>query len=207
MTPVRVKICGLTRASDVRDAAAAGARLLGFVFASSPRRLEPDQAAALMSEVPPGIQRVGLFLNPQRADVMRVLRIAELDLLQFHGDEDNAFCGSFRLPFVKAIAMGRETPVSGPWQAYPDASALLFDSHAPGRPGGTGRVFDWMKLRPAAREVWLAGGLTPENVGQAIREVRPQVVDVSSGVEQAPGIKDPERMRAFIAAARAADLE
>lgn len=207
MTPVSVKICGLTRASDVRDAVAAGARLLGFVFASSPRRLEPEQAAALMSEVPPGIRCVGLFLNQPRAEVMRVLRIAELDLLQFHGDEDNAFCGSFGLPFVKAVAMGQDAPVSAPGQAYPDASALLFDSHAPGSPGGTGRVFDWKKLRPTACEVWLAGGLTPENVGQAIREVRPQVVDVSSGVEQAPGIKDPERMRAFITAARAVNLE
>ena len=207
MTPVSVKICGLTRAGDVRDAVAAGARLLGFVFASSPRRLEPEQAAALMSAVPPDIRCVGLFLNQPRADVMRVLRIAELDLLQFHGDEDNAFCGSFGLPFVKAIAMGQEAPVSVPGRAYPDASALLFDSHAPGSPGGTGRVFDWKTLRPTAREVWLAGGLTPENVGQAIREVRPQVVDVSSGVERAPGIKDPERMRAFIAAARAVNLE
>lgn len=207
MTPVSVKICGLTRLSDVRDAVAAGAGLLGFVFASSPRRLEPEQAAALMSEVPPGIRCAGLFLNQPRADVMRVLSIAELDLLQFHGDEDNAFCRSFGLPFVKAIAMGRDVAVSDPGQGYPDALALLFDSHAPGCPGGTGQVFDWKQLRPTGREVWLAGGLTPENVGRAIREVRPQVVDVSSGVEQAPGVKDPERMRAFISAARAVHLE
>jgi phosphoribosylanthranilate isomerase len=207
MSRVRVKICGLTRARDVQGAVAAGADLLGFVFAASPRQLSVSGAQALLGLVPPGVQRVALFMDQGRDEVERVLAALRFDLLQFHGNEDNAYCSSFGVPFVKAIAMGDAHQSASAHATFPGAAALLLDSHAPGAAGGTGRAFDWSRARQLHGEIWLAGGLTAENVGQAISEARPRAVDVSSGVERAPGIKDRQLMTDFIAAARAAKTD
>ena len=203
MSRVRVKICGLTRAGDVRDAVSAGADMLGFVFARSPRQLGSDQARALLAEVPTGVDRVGLFMDQPASVVRAIVEQLSLDLLQFHGGEDNEFCADFGLPFVKALPMGVSGEID--WTAYPQARALLLDSHRPGEPGGTGRRFNWSLARPVGRDIWLAGGLGCENVSAAIKALRPQAVDVSSGVERSPGIKDRQLMFDFVAAVRAAD--
>ena len=207
MSRVKVKICGMTRGWDVRHAADAGADMLGFVFAPSPRQLTPHAAAELTALVPPGIVRVGLFMNPQAEQVRAVLKEVRLDLLQFHGSEDNRFCNGFGRPFIKAIAMGSGPGPADVLRNYPDARGLLYDAHAPGGPGGTGQVFDWSLLEQGVQAVWLAGGLTPENVGVAVKTVRPWAVDVSSGVEDSPGIKNHTMVRDFIRAAKAVELE
>ena len=206
MSSVRVKICGITRVQDVRNAAAAGADMLGFVFAPSPRQLTPQAAAKLAAHVPPGIVRVGLFMNPEEAQVKAVLKEVPLDLLQFHGSEDNRFCHRFGQPFIKAIAMGSEAEQADMVRMYPDAQGLLYDSHAKGDPGGSGQVFDWTLLQQGAHAIWLAGGLTPDNVGAAVKLVCPWAVDVSSGVEDSPGIKNHAMVRDFILAAKAVDI-
>lgn len=198
----RVKICGLTREQDVAVAVEAGADALGFVFASSPRRLDALRAARLTASVPDGTLRVGLFMNQAASAVRRVLAEVELDLLQFHGSEDNAYCTAFGMPFIKAIAMRGGDPLAQA-DAVPDAVGLLLDSHAPGGAGGSGKAFAWDDAPDfGGRKVWLAGGLNPDNVGAAIAHFQPWAVDVSSGVEASPGIKDPERVRAFIEQAK-----
>ncbi|NND45880.1 MAG: phosphoribosylanthranilate isomerase [Xanthomonadales bacterium] len=202
MSDIKVKICGLTRTADVRNAVAAGAALLGFVFAPSPRRVTLDQARELLHSVPSGTTRVGLFMDPPSAEVARAIDQLPIDCLQFHGSETNEFCRSFGLPFVKAIGMQGQADLAAALRAYPDATALLLDSHAPGERGGTGQAFDWDSVARPGCAVWLAGGLTPENVAYAISRIRPDVVDVSSGVETRPGVKDHALMTKFVAAAR-----
>lgn len=200
---VRVKICGLTRRRDVEAAANAGADYLGFVFANSPRRVTIEQARRLADAAPQGPGRVALFMDQDAAYVREVLAAVEFELIQFHGREANDWCRSFARPFVKAVGV-RNTDVARSLRAYPDAAGILFDSHAAGESGGTGQAFDWSLLPPGHGKTWLAGGLCPENVAEAIERVRPFAVDVSSGVEVAPGIKDHDRVRAFISAARTA---
>lgn len=201
MNSVRVKICGLTRASDVDAVVRNGAYAAGFVFAGGPRQVDAKLAAALTARVPDGTLRVGLFQDQPEVAVASVLSTVELDLLQFHGAEPNEFCARFGLPFIKAVSMRGEDPERVAAH-YPDARGILLDSHEPGGRGGTGRAFDWGR-RPAMRqELWLAGGLTAGNVRQAIRALRPWAVDVSSGVESAPGLKDPELIKKFIDAVR-----
>jgi phosphoribosylanthranilate isomerase len=201
MSRVRVKICGLTRGEDVEAALASGADALGVVFARSPRQVDAVEAARLLSRVTGQVLRVGLFMQHSQAEVASVLERVELDLLQFHGDVDNTFCASFGLPFIKAIGVssGRAAELAN---RYPDASGILFDAPAPGGAGGTGRTFDWSLLGSIRQPLWLAGGLTAENVRNAIELVGPQWVDVSSGVEVRPGIKSADRIRAFIEAAQ-----
>jgi phosphoribosylanthranilate isomerase len=194
---VRTKICGLTRGADVTAAARLGADALGFVFAASPRRLRPEQARELVAEVPPGVLRVGLFMDQEAAAVEAVLTVVTLDLLQFHGREAAGYCGRFGLPYLKAVSMSHTNPQAVA-ERYPDAAGLLLDSHAPGGAGGTGRVFDWRRRVATSKPLWLAGGLHPGNVGEAVREFRPYAVDVSSGVESSPGVKDQDLMRRFI---------
>ena len=206
MSNVKVKICGLTRAQDVDAAVEAGADMLGFVFAPSPRQLNLDSAVKLIKEVPPAVTRVGLFMNAGVEQVNEILESLPLDLLQFHGAEDSCFCASFGMPYIKAIAMG---DAGGPLDAaslYPDAAGLLYDSHQSGKAGGTSRTFDWSLLDNQADRIWLAGGLKPDNVADAIRTVRPWVVDVSSGVETAPGIKSYQLMQDFVRAAKSVDI-
>ena len=196
-----VKICGLTRASDVAAAVQAGADALGFVFAASPRRITAAQAAALTAPLPGRIIRVGLFMNQSLEELEDVLDAVDLDLIQFHGDEDNAFCTGFGLPFLKAVSMYSEDPEAEA-RSFPDAAGILVDSHAPGGAGGTGRSFVWDRRPATDAPLWLAGGLTPDNVAAAVRRFRPDAVDVSSGVESAPGIKDHALIRDFINNAR-----
>jgi phosphoribosylanthranilate isomerase len=205
----RVKICGITRMQDVRAAVEAGADALGFVFARrSSRVLETAEAAALVAEVPAFVSRVGLFMDQGFDEVARILERVPLSLLQFHGSEDAAYCRRFGLPYMKAIgmaALATPTPVLALAQAlaqadreFGDAAALLLDSHGAGEVGGTGRRFDWAQVPRLVRPLVLAGGLSPDNVREAVRQVRPWAVDVSSGVEDAPGVKNAQKMQAFI---------
>jgi phosphoribosylanthranilate isomerase len=200
---VRVKICGLTREQDVRFAVAAGADALGFVFApGSKRRLTLHQAAELVQRVPPFVTRVGLFLDQEASAVRAILDRVPLNLLQFHGREDGAYCGQFGRPYIKAVSMESPGAVQQAGLDYADAAGLLLDSHAPGGLGGTGETFDWRRVEPGRLPLILAGGLTPDNVAEAIRRVRPWAVDVSSGVETAPGIKSDDAVRKFILEAK-----
>ncbi len=201
MTAVKVKICGLVRPEDVAAAVEAGADVLGFIFAASPRQLAPEQAARLTAAVPDGIIRVGLFMNQPATLVRTTLASAELDVLQFHGDEDNTFCRQFGRPFIKAISMRSEDPEREAG-TYPDAVGVVLDSHAPGGAGGTGQAFDWRREVRVTQPVWLAGGLNPDNVAEAVRRFSPYAVDVSSGVEDSPGVKNHALIRKFIDNAR-----
>jgi phosphoribosylanthranilate isomerase len=196
---VRVKICGLTRTQDVIDAVKAGADALGFVFTDRSKRvIGSAEAEKLVREVPAFVSRVGLFMDQEAATIRAVLERVPLSLLQFHGREAPGFCRQFGLPYVKALSLGDGRVLNRAEQDYADAAGLLLDSHAPGGPGGTGEVFDWSEIPDIRLPLILAGGLTPENVGQAVRRVKPWAVDVSSGVEEAPGLKSAAKMQAFI---------
>jgi phosphoribosylanthranilate isomerase len=207
MSAVKVKICGLTRVDDVIAAVTAGADLIGFVFTASPRRVSIGAAIELAAHIPDRVLSVGLFLNQEMSEIKRVIKAVPLDVLQFHGSEREAECGIYGLPYLKAVAMQSARSAEHAEYNYPSAMGLLLDSHAAGKPGGSGKVFDWSLYKPVAKPVWLAGGLNVENVGRAVRAVKPFAVDVSSGVESAPGIKDAERMAAFISAARSQEVE
>lgn len=207
MNMVKIKICGLTRAEDVQAAVAAGADAVGFVFAASPRRISIETAIRLGGYVPGGVLRVGLFMDQARSEIGQVVSTVPLDLLQFHGSETERECMAFDMPWLKAVAMEDAASIERAERAFPGAAGLLLDSHVKGQRGGSGRMFDWALVKPAASRIWLAGGLNADNVGEAIRIVRPYAVDVSSGVEAEPGIKDAERIRAFVEAVRHAESE
>lgn len=203
----RCKICGITRVADALTAARAGADAIGLVFyPGSPRCVSSEQARAIAQALPPLVTIVGLFKDQSASEVAAVLAAVPLTLLQFHGSESAEFCRQFGKSYFKAIAMGRAPGQAGTIEeirdncaAFPDAAALLFDSHAPGAVGGSGATFDWKQLPALSRPWLLAGGLTPQNVAAAIRTTRPYGVDVSSGVESAPGIKDAAKLQDFIA--------
>ena len=207
MNRVRVKICGMTRTEDVKAAIAAGTDAIGFVFTDSPRRISVDSANRLNGCIPEGVLRVGLFLDTDRSEIERVINSVTLDVLQFHGCESEQECSIYGLPWLKAVAVESAESVQQAERDYPGAMGLLLDSHTLGKRGGSGRIFDWSLTRPVSKPVWLAGGLDVHNVAQAIRTVRPFAVDVSSGVETAPGIKDAARIRTFIKAVRAVECE
>jgi phosphoribosylanthranilate isomerase len=206
MRRLKIKICGITSLEDAQAALEAGADALGFVFfESSPRKIARDRAAGIIRHLPPFVAKVGVFVDPAEADVRRVVAECGVDTLQFHGQETPEFCQKFLLPTVKAFRIrDRESLRALP--AYP-THAWLLDSYVSGQLGGTGERFNW-DLAVAAKQwnrpVILAGGLTPDNVAAAVRQVGPYAVDVSSGVEASPGKKDVSKLRAFIAAARAA---
>lgn len=206
----RIKICGITRPDDARAAAAAGADAVGMVFyPGSPRALDLESANEVAAALPPFVSRVALFLDPSAADVQAAIDAVRPALLQFHGNETPAFCGRFGVPYMKAVPMGDAEADPAAYAArFADARALLLDSHRAGRMGGRGEVFAW---EPRGGEqtlpVVLAGGLTPDNVAEAMRRMRPYAVDVSSGVESAPGVKDAARMRAFAQSVYKADRE
>lgn len=197
---VRVKICGITRADDAKAAVNHGADAIGLVFHGlSPRFVDTDRAAEIARNVPPFVTRVGLFVNAAAAEVNAVLARVPLDLLQFHGDESPEYCGGFNRPYIKAIAMRDGADLEREFSRFRDAQGFLLDTHVAGMAGGSGQVFDWSRVPPTrTKPVILAGGLNPGNVAAAIRAVRPYAVDVSSGVEQAKGIKDAARIAAFI---------
>ncbi len=209
MTHTRIKFCGLTRAEDVRLAVELGVDFVGLVFAPhSPRHLLLGQARMLRELVPEEVAVVALVMDNTQADIDAVIANVQPDLLQFHGAEDDAFCASFGVPFLKAIAMGGDgEDATAVATEFPSAYGYLLDGHAKGEPGGSGQRFDWKRAPRLDRPVLLAGGLTSENVATAIRTARPWGVDVSSGIESAPGIKNPERMRMFLDEARRADAQ
>jgi len=203
MSSVRVKICGLRRIQDVTAAIHAGADALGFVFVSASQRfVDPDAAAALCKRVPAFVSRVGLFLDQEAEYVLEVLQRVPLSLLQFHGSESAAFCRQFGRPYIKAVSLDSKNPVASAEAVYTDAAGILVDSHQTGGLGGTGRQADWSRISAGQLPLILAGGLHPGNVRRAIEAVRPWAVDVSSGVETAPGVKDPEAVRRFIEEAK-----
>lgn len=200
---VRVKICGLTRERDVRSAVLAGVDALGFVFAPQSKRvLDPVVAAELVVKVPAFISRVGLFMDQDFEFVSGILEQVPLNLIQFHGSEDAEFCRRFGLPYIKAVSMDSDRAAQHAVSAFGDAAALLLDSHPVGGVGGTGVSFDWGLVPTVNLPLVLAGGLTPENVRQAVQQVRPWAVDVSSGVESAPGIKNDALISKFIKEAK-----
>ena len=203
MTPIprtRVKICGVTRPEDGVTAAQLGADAIGLVFhPPSPRYVTADLAYRIVAALPPFVATVGLFMNAEPEAVRAVLSEVPLSLLQFHGDEDPGYCAAFGLPYLKAVPMGADADVRDYERRFAAAAGLLLDSHGGHKMGGTGQSFDWTRI-PAERRkpLVLAGGLHPGNVAAALRQVHPYAVDVSSGVETAKGIKDPELMRAFL---------
>jgi len=201
---MQVKICGITTIEDATAAVAAGADALGLVFyPASPRYIDMDRAAAIAAAVPPFVTLTGLFVNAAVEDVRAVLGKVPLNLLQFHGDEDAGYCEQFLRPYIKALRMKDGLDVLAAMHEHPRARGFLLDAYRPGVPGGTGETFDWQRVpQHSGRPVVLAGGLSPDNVARAIEAARPQAVDVSGGVEAVPGRKDPEKVRAFIEAAK-----
>lgn len=204
----RIKICGITRREDVHFAAEAGADAIGLVFVeASPRAVDIDTGAALRRVVPPFVQVVALFMDASSETVDRVVRVVAPDLLQFHGREDARFCSAFGRPYLKTVAAGAgHADLGAASAAYPDAAALLVDGHAPGEMGGSGKHVARSALVGASHHpLILAGGLRADNVAAAVQQFRPWAVDVSSGVEHAPGIKDRERVAQFITEVARAD--
>jgi phosphoribosylanthranilate isomerase len=211
----RVKICGIRTALDARVAAAAGADAIGLVFyGPSPRHVTVDEAAQVAGSLPPYVMSVGLFVDAPAQQVREVLSAVPLDLLQFHGSETPAYCAQFDKPFVQAVRVRPGVDLLQSHQqsmAYrPLARGLLVDAFVPGQHGGTGQSFDWSLIPASLRgEVILSGGLTPENVGDAVRRMRPWAVDVSSGVERKSGqkgVKDPRLIEQFIEEVHLADV-
>lgn len=202
----RVKICGITRSADALVAAQAGADAVGLVFyPPSPRAVSLDLASSIVNTLPPLVTPVALFVNPDAALVEQVLAVIPQATLQFHGDEPLSFCQQFKRPYLKALRIQPSDDVASAMAAYPSASACLLDAWHPTLYGGTGETFDWSRIpSDCASRVVLAGGLTPDNVSQAIRQVRPYAVDVSGGVELSKGVKDPAKIFAFMAGVSAA---
>ncbi|MFD2641018.1 phosphoribosylanthranilate isomerase [Pseudomonas japonica] len=206
MSAVRSKICGITRVEDALAAAEAGADAIGLVFyAKSPRAVNVQQAREIIAALPPFVTTVGLFVNASRCELNEILEAVPLDLLQFHGDETPADCEGFNRPWIKALRVRPGDDLEAACKLYARASGILLDTYVAGVPGGTGEAFDWALVpEHLSKPIILAGGLSPANVGAAIAQVRPWAVDVSGGVEQAKGIKDPARIQAFLAAVRQA---
>jgi phosphoribosylanthranilate isomerase len=199
---VRVKYCGITRERDALFAARLGVDAVGFVLTRRSRRfIEPEVAARIRAVLPPFVSAVALVMDDDADWVNHVVRTVQPDLLQFHGNEEDDWCASFGRRYLKAIAMGEGVPALERLSRYPRAAGLLLDGHGLGEPGGTGRAFDW-QLMPAdfAQPLVLAGGLNDTTVAEAIRIARPWAVDVSSGIETSPGIKDEVKMERFLAA-------
>ncbi|MHB0764574.1 phosphoribosylanthranilate isomerase [Stutzerimonas sp. NM35] len=205
MPIVRSKICGITSVADALVAAEAGADAIGLVFyGKSPRAVSIAQAREIIAALPPFVTTVGLFVNASRCEINETLDAVALDLLQFHGDETPADCEGFHRPWYKALRVRAGDDIRAEAARYAGARAVLLDTFVAGVPGGTGEMFDW-SLVPAdlPRPLILAGGLTPQNVQQAIERVRPFAVDVSGGVELRKGVKDAARVREFVGQVRA----
>ena len=201
---VKVKICGITRLEDALVAADAGADALGFIFyQKSPRYIPIQTARNISQELPPWIARVGVFVNESEQTIRQIAEISQLTAIQLHGNESPEFCQRFSVPVIKAFRVQNENTLSE-LELF-TVSAWLLDSYVPGQLGGTGEVFNWQWARQAkdkGRPVILAGGLTPQNIADAVETVQPYGVDVSSGVESTPGIKDHAMVRDFIGNAK-----
>jgi phosphoribosylanthranilate isomerase len=203
-----VKICGITRVEDALLAARAGAHAIGTIlYPRSPRAVDLERARQIVDAVPPFVTTVTLVVDPTAAEVERILDEVRPRLLQFHGEESAEFCTQFGVPYIKAVRVGPKVDLLQYARLYEDAAGLLLDAFVDGKAGGTGASFDWSLIpRNLPLPVILAGGLTPENVTAAVRQVRPWAVDVASGVESAKGIKDAAKVKAFIQGARNADV-
>ena len=198
----RAKICGITRLEDALAAVEYGADAIGLVFYKpSPRYVSIEQAAAISAALPPFVSVVALFVDPTQGEVNAVLSRVRIDVLQFHGEESEVACAQYSLPYLKVIRVKTDTNLIQYAQAYGTAKALLLDTYSEHAVGGTGQVFDW-SLIPNSLPVpiILAGGLTPENVNEAVKQVKPYAVDVSGGVETSKGIKNSVKIAAFMAA-------
>ena len=200
MIRTRIKICGIKEGIHGLAAANAGADAIGLVFyKDSPRFVTPALAANVAAVLPPFVTTVGLFVNATDRKIKDALRSVRLDMLQFQGDEEPDFCASFGLPYIRAVRMESGTNLLEWAGRFSSARALLLDAHVPGEKGGTGKTFDWSVIpRDLPIPLILSGGLTSENVGRAVREVKPWAVDVSSGVEASRGVKDPKKIVEFI---------
>ena len=200
MTRTRIKICGITDKDDARFCAEYGADAIGLVFyQQSPRAVSVEKANEILHHLPAFVTTVGLFVNPTVEHVKGVVANVALDCLQFHGDEDAAFCRMFGRPYIKAIRMQADEDVMAIVQAHPHAQAFLLDTYVEGVAGGTGQTFDWHRVpRQGKQPFILAGGLEPGNVAKAINIARPYAVDVSGGVEKSKGVKDTNKIQKFI---------
>ncbi len=196
----QVKICGITRHEDALEAARLGADAIGLVFyAPSPRAVSIAQAQDIVRSLPAFVTVVGLFVNATADEIRAVLTQVRLDTLQFHGDETPEQCRAYARPYIKAVSMRVGVDLRACARDYADSAALLLDTHDERTPGGTGQTFDWSRIPGGLdKALILAGGLTPDNVAQAVRQVRPYAVDVSGGVETAKGIKSHQQMARFI---------
>ena len=205
MSAVRSKICGITRMDDALAAVAAGADALGFVFyEKSPRAVTAQQARAIIAGLPPFVTTVGLFVNASACELNETLDVVPLDMLQFHGDETPEQCEGYHRPYIKALRVKAGDDIAAACKAYAGASGILLDAYVDGVPGGTGQAFDWSLIpQDLSKPIILAGGLSAGNVRQAIDRVQPYAVDVSGGVEKSKGIKDHDKIRAFMQAVRA----
>lgn len=201
---IRTKICGFTRPEDAAAAAALGVDAVGLVFyAKSKRCVNVAQAQAIVRALPPFVSVVALFVNESEAVIREILRQVPIDIIQFHGDESAEFCRRFERPYLKAVRVQNTQDIVNAVAGFPDARAVLFDAHIEGEYGGTGHRFDWQMLPQNLAGHWiLSGGLTPENVAEAIRLTGAKIVDISSGVESVPGVKCAEKMAAFMQHAR-----
>lgn len=199
---IKIKICGLTRSEDIKTVVAAGVDAIGFVFTASPRQVTARQAVELCRDVPGHTMRIGLFLDQGVDEIEQVINTVNLDVIQFHGQESRQLCERFGMPYLKAVSMTDKDSLTRAETEHPNAIGFLLDSHEAGKPGGSGHVFDWSVSTKTHKPVWLAGGLNANNVVAAIKAVRPYAVDVSSGVEARPGIKDKKRIHAFVTAVK-----
>ena len=204
MIRTRVKICGITRVEDALNAVNAGADAIGLVFyAASPRCVSIAQAQAIVAAMPPFISVVGLFVNATTAEIQSTLAQVHLDIIQFHGDESPEDCAQINLPYYKAIRVKTDTNLLQYELDFKAAKALLLDTYSEQAYGGTGHVFDWNLIpKNLTKPVILAGGLVPENVADAIKQVQPYAVDVSGGVELTKGIKSADKIAAFMQAVK-----
>ena len=196
----KIKICGFTNADNAKEAALAGIDAIGLVFyEKSPRNVDINSAREIVASLPPFVNRVGLFVNANPSFIDEVLCEVPLDTLQFHGDEGVIDCTQYQMPFIKSVRVSLDTNVAQIADDFSQASALLLDSYNSHTYGGTGEVFDWsLACVEIELPVILAGGLNSDNVAEAIKQVRPYAVDASSGVESEPGVKDVDKIRAFI---------
>ncbi|WP_317929032.1 phosphoribosylanthranilate isomerase [Halioxenophilus sp. WMMB6] len=204
----RTKICGITSVPDALAAKQAGTDAIGLVFyAKSPRNVAEPLAREIALSVGPFVTVVGLFVDAEQSAVERCLQSVPLHVLQFHGSESNEYCRQFQRPFIKAIRMAPGLELEPIFDAYPDAAGFILDAYQPGVPGGTGQRFDWHRFpNSGARPLILAGGLNPENILQALRETTPYGVDVSGGVESAPGVKSAQKVADFIRTVKSVSL-
>jgi phosphoribosylanthranilate isomerase len=200
MMRTRIKFCGITRLQDAQAAVALGVDAIGLVLTrKSPRFVELAQARDIRRSLPPFVSAVALFMDDEPDWIAMAVDVIAPDLLQFHGAESAADCVRYGRRYLKAVPMGEDADVPGIMAMHPAATGFLLDGYASGEQGGRGKSFDWSRVPgDLQRPVLLAGGLTCDNVGSAIRSARPYAVDVSSGIESAPGVKDPDKMRRFV---------